>query len=155
MTFDELKLLVAVNESSPGGVERYRQSEMLAFSKQVAAMYADLFMDVRFPFRVDDVIGMSNKWRKNTGTRVKAEIAMQHGAFSCFWKCRNKGPCCNEVEAGHLIPKCKGGPLSVENCIVECRSHNNQRSAMTIEEYLKSEKTTGQAASQQQAATKS
>ncbi len=47
-----------------------------------------------------------------------------------------------EVEAGHVVQRCKGGPLTVENGQIECRAHNNQRREMSIEDYLKSTMTT-------------
>jgi hypothetical protein len=40
------------------------------------------------------------------------------------------------------VPKCRGGDISVANCQIECRAHNNQRRERTIEEYLTSSDTT-------------
>jgi hypothetical protein len=37
--------------------------------------------------------------------------------------------------------------MTVENCQIECRAHNNQRREMLIEEYLQSNLTTEQEAS--------
>ena len=67
----------------------------------------------------------------------KAEIAAAYG-YECFWKHRGKGPCCDEVEGGHVIPRCAGADLTVANGMIECRAHNNQRREHSIEDYLAS-----------------
>lgn len=137
MTFDELRLLCAIHELEPGGRDKVSDTKRLNFGREVAGVYTDIFRTTRFPWEVDQVMETYLRWRKNTDTKIKAAIAMAHG-FECFWRHRGKGPCCSEAEAGHLVPNSRGGPLSIENCIIECRSHNNQRRAMTVEEYLQS-----------------
>lgn len=92
--------------------------------------------------RIDDVIAIANAIRKNMDTRAKIEVAKIHGT-RCFFEGRGKGPCCDIAEVGHLVPSCHGGHLSIENCMIECRNHNNQRRERTIEEYLRSEDRVG------------
>lgn len=70
-------------------------------------------------------------------TRIKAQIAAAHG-YECFWKHRGKGPCSDEAEAGHVVPRAAGAELTVENGMIECRAHNNQRRERSIEDYLTS-----------------
>lgn len=94
-----------------------------------------------FPFTIDDIERWSITLRKNTDAKVKVDIALAHGT-ECYFKRRGKGPCSEEVEAGHIVQRCKGGPLTVENGQIECRAHNNQRREMAIEDYLKSDLTT-------------
>lgn len=66
---------------------------------------------------------------------MKAKVALEHGT-RCFWVGRNVGACSDEAEVGHIVPRCQDGPLTVENCMIECRAHNNERKERTIEQYL-------------------
>ena len=95
-----------------------------------------------FPFKIDDIVQWDTNIRKQKNTRVKIDVALKHG-LDCFWRERGKGPCCDIAECGHLLQNCVGGPMSVENCVIECRSHNNQRREMSIEQYIRSELNTG------------
>lgn len=135
MNFAELKLVMAIRKTGAKGREYVTQKERIEFAVQVQQQYVRLFADVYFPFTVDNVIHSMLKLRKNRMTRTKADIAIAHGT-RCFWHGRNVGPCSEECEAGHLVPACRGGELSISNCIIECRAHNNERRERTIEEYL-------------------
>jgi hypothetical protein len=137
MTFDELVLLTAIRRAGGNWGDLLLDAERVAFARKVADSYTLITQDVRFPFSVDDVIRLKTLLRKGKNNRVKADIALAHG-YRCFWHGRGKGPCTNEAEAGHLVPRCQGGELTVENAMIECRGHNNQRRDMTIEEYLQS-----------------
>ena len=141
MTFDELWLLVAIQKANVSFRDGANDLERQEVCKQVASMFSDITEDVLFPFTVNDVWTHGVSWRKSPDKGIKAEVAFAHG-FACFWNGRDKGPCCNEAEVGHLVPRCRDGKLSVANCVIECRSHNNQRRELTVEEYLLSDKTT-------------
>lgn len=141
MTFDELVLLMAIRQLPERWGDLPTDAQRHEFARQVAGRYAIVTGDVMFPFSVDDVVGLGMSLRKNKANRVKADIAIAHGA-KCFWQHRGKGPCSNEAEAGHVIARCNNGELTVENGMIECRAHNNQRREMTIERYLASDLTT-------------
>jgi len=140
MKFKDLKLLVAIRGLETG---RDPQSEhnRLEFARTVQHEYADLYRDTCFPWTVNEVCEIAAQLRKNTNNKLKADIASAHG-YKCFWSSRAKGPCSDDVEAGHVIAAKTGAPLSVENGMIECRSHNNQRRDRTIEDYLKSDDVT-------------
>jgi len=144
MTFDELRIAVAVvlakSPDEPWIRDACTESERLDYARKVQGQHMLLSRDCFFPFTVDEVIRVAFNVRKQPDTRIKAEVAMTHG-WECFWRNRNKGPCDDTAECGHLVPRCKGGELTIPNCVIECRSHNNQRREMTIEEYLSSELT--------------
>lgn len=141
MLFRELKLLIAIRSLRTKSRDYLTAADRLEFAMKVQRQYALLFQTVEFPFSIDDVIAIYMAMRKNKNTRTKGDIAATHGT-TCFWAGRGKGDCSDECEAGHLVPACRNGELSVANCIIECRAHNNQRREMTIEEYLISTKTT-------------
>lgn len=141
MTFDELKLCMAIHRAELGGGDRPTKKQQMEAAAVVMIEYLGYFEDSRFPYSLDDIHSWRLAVRKNTSTRIKLEVALIHG-HRCFWDGRNKGPCCGEAECGHLVQNCKGGAISVENCVIECRAHNNQRRAMTVEEYILSELTT-------------
>jgi hypothetical protein len=136
MTFDDLKLLCAIHRQTPDGRDHTSDEERLEFALAVSRTYGLLHGDSFFPWSTDQVAKMRLAYRKSKSTQMKAKIALAHGGAHCFWRHRDKGACCESAEAGHLVPNCKGGPLSVANCIIECRAHNNQRRERTIEEYL-------------------
>lgn len=137
MTFEELKLCMAIARADLGGGDRTSNAKRLEAASAVMQEFVYLFEDSRFPYTIDDVERWRVTYRKNTETRIKVDVASTHG-FRCFWASRNKGPCSEEAECGHLVARSKGGPLNIENCVIECRAHNNQRREMTIEEYLES-----------------
>lgn len=140
MKFDELKLLVAINSLKPKG-DPISDHSRLFRARQVRDEYTRLFGDVIFPWNTSEVVEMCVAWRKQSSTRIKAEIAAAHG-YECFWKHREKGPCSDEVEAGHVIARSAGAELTVANGMIECHDHNNQRRARTIEQYLDSRDST-------------
>lgn len=137
MTFEELRLCMAIHKTkSLGGGDRTSMADRIQAACLVMQTYAVLFEDSYFPYRIDDIERWRMAMRKNKRvTRVKIDVALAHGPV-CFWMHRNKGPCCNYAEVGHLIPRCQDGPLSVANAVIECRSHNNQRRERTIEQYI-------------------
>jgi len=141
MKFDELLLCMAIEKAgrcpdTPRTTEQRRQLAIRVFNEWIS-----LQSDSRFPFTIDQIVDFDTRIRKNKDTRTKVKVAHLHGV-KCFWTGRGKGPCCDTVECGHLWQDSLGGPMSVENCVIECWSHNNQRRAMSIEEYIKSSLTT-------------
>lgn len=138
MTFQELQLAMAISKAGTtarDAIPRVEQLEMMAGIQRVFTL---VFDGEPFPFNVDEVIRMATTLRKSPSARIKADVAMIHG-HRCFWHGRNKGPCTEDAECGHLVPNSSGGELSVANCVIECRGHNNQRSNRTIEQYIDSE----------------
>ena len=141
MKFDELKLLVAINTLTPKG-DPISDAARMGLARRVRDEYTRLYGDVLFPWTISDVIEMCVLWRKQSAARTKAEIAAAHG-YECFWKQRDKGPCCDEVEGGHVVSRSAGAELTVANGMIECRAHNNQRRERSIGEYLTSPDRTG------------
>jgi hypothetical protein len=141
MTFDELKLCIAIVKADLGGADRPTTAQRLEAAGAVMLQWLRTFECSLFPWTVDAIESCRMRIRKNKDTQMKIEVAMTHGV-SCFWSGRGKGPCTEEAECGHLVPRCAGGPLTVGNCVIECRGHNNQRREMTIEQYLNSPLTT-------------
>lgn len=136
MKFEELKLLVAIDRMKPKG-DPISDLARLRLAMEVRNEYAAWTRDVFFPWSVSEVIQLCVSYRKQIATRVKAEIAAAHGC-GCFWTHRGKGPCSDEAEGGHIVPRCSGAELTVANGMIECRAHNNQRRERSIEEYLTS-----------------
>ncbi len=136
MKFDELQLLITCScvEGSVPDDSLGRRN----YARRVRAMWP---IDLPFSWTATEVCDIAVKLRKSSTTKLKAEIARAHGT-GCFWLGRGKGPCSDEVEAGHVVAAAAGADLTVENGMIECRTHNNQRREMTIEEYLSSDKTT-------------
>jgi hypothetical protein len=143
MTFEELQLCMAIDKAGRGSDTPTRQAQRIELALRVVSQWIVMTGESRFPFDVDDIVHCATRMRKNRDTRTKVAVAHAHG-IRCFWEGRGKGPCCQNAECGHLWQNSEGGPLSVENCVIECRAHNNQRRAMTIEEYIKSTLTTEQ-----------
>lgn len=136
MTFSELKLCMAIVKADLGGGDRPIHKQRLESAHSVMVEFLYLFEESYFPYSIDDVERWRLNIRKQTDTRIKVEVAMLHGT-RCFWAHRNMGECSNDAECGHLIPASQNGPLTIANCIIECRAHNNERRALTIEEYIK------------------
>ncbi len=142
MKFSDLQLLVAVGSLQRKG-DPISDHARFKHAEAVRAKFTRLFRTTCFPWSVSEVMELCIVYRKNITVRVKADIAAKHG-FECFWKHRHKGPCCDEVEGGHVVSRADGaGELTVQNGMIECRSHNNQRRERTIEEYLISDDVTG------------
>lgn len=141
MTESELYLCCAIRLADLGGGDRPTSDQRKRAAIAVFTEWLGLACDSSFPFTIDEIERWSLNLRKQRDVQVKVDIALAHGA-SCFFKGRGKGPCSAEVEAGHIVQRCKGGPLTVENGQIECRSHNNQRREMSIEEYIKSDLST-------------
>ncbi len=142
MTFDELKLCMAIRRARLGSADRPTQAMRIQAALAVMTEWLFLFETSRFPWEIDDIERWRLNLRKSRDTSTKTDIALKHG-HRCFWIGREKGPCSEDVEAGHLVARCNGGPLTVPNAIIECRAHNNQRRTLTIEEYLLSLSLTG------------
>jgi hypothetical protein len=138
MTEAELHLCCAIRRADLGGGDRPTSHQRRRAALSVVAEWIDMTGDTMFPFTIDDIERWSLNLRKQRDVQVKVDIALAHGT-ECYFKHRGKGPCSVDVEAGHVVQRSKGGPLSVENGQIECRAHNNQRRDMAIEEYLKSE----------------
>lgn len=136
MTFEELKLCIAIHRAKLGSRDRIYREDRLAGAAAVMCAWLQSYETTFFPFTIEDIHRWQLAIRKSKDARRKVEIAINHG-FKCFWLNRGKGPCCDQAEAGHLVPRCRGGELTIENSIIECRNHNNQRRERTIEEYLK------------------
>lgn len=141
MTEKELHLCCAIRRADLGGGDRPTSEQRRLAAAAVLAEWLNLTGDTLFPFTIDDIERWSIALRKSPEAKIKVDIAIAHGT-ECYFKRRGKGPCSDEVEAGHIVQRCKGGPLTVENGQIECRAHNNQRRDMSIEEYMKSNKTT-------------
>jgi hypothetical protein len=137
MTERELHLCCAIRKANLGGGDRPTTEQRKQAAIAVFAEWVNLTGTSHFPFSIDTIERWSIRLRKNSETKIKVDIALAHGT-SCYFKNRGKGPCSEEVEAGHVWQRCNGGPLSVENGQIECRAHNNQRREMSIEDYLKS-----------------
>lgn len=141
MTFEELELLMAIRRCGRSGKELVATNDRINFAKLVAWHFADITGDVCFPFSVDKVMGMQLRLRKNSITKLKADVALQYGT-RCFWLGRGKGPCNELAELGHIVSRSSGGSDEPSNLMIECRAHNNQRRDMSIERYLASDMTT-------------
>lgn len=135
MTFAELQLAMAIHSLNQHLRDAAPHAELLKFANNVQDQFAALTGEIYFPFMLDDVKRLAMAVRKSTDTRTKAEVAIAHG-WRCFWIGRGKGGCCENAECGHLVPRCRGGELTIANCVIECRRHNNERREKTIEEYL-------------------
>lgn len=141
MTFDELALCIAIKRAGRSPDTPKTHEQRIELAKRVMFEWLVMTSESVFPFTIDDIVEADTRLRKSPDTRIKAEVGELHG-IRCFWTNRNKGPCCETAECGHLWQNSKGGPLSVENCVIECRSHNQQRSVMSVEEYIRSDLTT-------------
>lgn len=147
MTENELHLCCAIRLADLGGGDRPTSDQRRRAALAVIAEWINLTGDSLFPFTIDDIERWSIALRKSGDAKIKVDIALAHGT-ECYFKNRGKGPCSEEVEAGHVVQRCKGGPLSVENGQIECRAHNNQRREMSIEDYMKSSLSTDLQAAQ-------
>ena len=141
MTENELHLCCAIRLADLGGGDRPTSDQRRRAALAVMCEWLSLTGDSLFPFTIDDIERWSIALRKSSDAKIKVDIALAHGT-ECYFKGGGKGPCSGEVEAGHVVQRCKGGPLSVENGQIECRAHNNQRREMSIEDYMKSDLTT-------------
>jgi len=141
MKFRDLELLVTVSKcvidfDPTNAARRWRCATI------VRDKHTELSGDVFFPWTTDETVAMVIDHRKTNSKQILAQIASVHG-MECFWKHRNKGPCSEDVEGGHVVARSAGaGDLTVENGMIECSAHNRQRGTKTIEEYLKSEERT-------------
>ena len=142
MTFDQLKLCMAIHQADLGGGDRPSSSARLEAAAEVMHTFLFMFGESRFPYSIDDVETWRLSLRKNKETQIKTEIARVHG-LRCFWAHRGIGPCSNDAEAGHIVARCHGGELSIENAMIECRAHNNDRRERSIEQYLADKRETG------------
>jgi len=138
MTFSQLKLCMAIEQAGRCSDTPRAHRDRINLVTRVFPEWVEISGDSEFPFSVDEVVDWDSKLRKSKPTRIKVDVAKNHGVH-CFWNGRNKGPCSHEAECGHLVPNCEGGPLEVANCVIECRSHNNQRREMTVEQYISSD----------------
>jgi hypothetical protein len=141
MTENELRLCCAIRRANLGGGDRPTKDQRERAAIAVVIEWIDLTGDSFFPFTIDDIERWSIALRKSSDAKIKVDIAMAKGT-ECYFKHNAKGPCSAEIEAGHIVPRCKGGALSVANGQIECRAHNNQRREMSIEDYMKSDLTT-------------
>ena len=141
MTENELHLCCAIRRADLGGGDRPTSEQRRRAATAVVSEWLNLTGDTLFPFTIDDIERWSITLRKSPDAKIKVDIALAHGT-ECYFRGRGKGPCSEDVEAGHIVQRCKGGPLTVENGQIECRAHNNQRREMSIEDYLKSSMTT-------------
>ena len=141
MTEHELHLCCAIRLADLGGGDRPTSEQRRRAASAVVSEWLNLTGDTLFPFTIDDIERWSIALRKSSDAKIKVNIALAHGT-ECYFRGRGKGPCSEDVEAGHIVQRCKGGPLTVENGQIECRAHNNQRREMSIEDYIKSTMTT-------------
>jgi hypothetical protein len=142
MNQSELLLWCAISQADIGGGDRPTADQRRRAALAVFTEWVNLTGDSAFPFTIDEIEQASLRLRKaGDPGKVKVGIALTHGIY-CYFRNRGKGPCCNEVEAGHIWQKWDGGPLTIENGQIECKAHNNQRRELSIEEYMKSDKKT-------------
>ena len=138
MRFDELQLEVAIHKTE-ARMDPLGDEQRMELAKRVFATWVDIYGTSVFPFEIGEIAIAKRRMQKASGKVRAFEIAIEHNQWECFWKNRGKGPCSDEVEAGHIIARANGGgELTIENAIIECSAHNNQRKTMTIEEYLAS-----------------
>jgi hypothetical protein len=143
MNTNELKLCIDIYKAELGGGDRPTVDQRLNAARAVMLAHLNTFDESFFPYTIDDIERWALTLRKNKDTQAKVKIAIAHG-YRCFWEERGKGPCSEEIEAGHIVPRCRGGELTIENCWIECRAHNNQRRDRSIEDYMASEDMTTQ-----------
>jgi len=141
MTENELHLCCAIRLADLGGGDRPTSDQRRRAALSVVAEWINLTGDSMFPFTIDDIERWSIALRKSSDAKIKVDIALAKGT-ECYFKHNGKGPCSPEIEAGHIVQRCKGGALSVANGQIECRAHNNQRREMSIEAYMASSLTT-------------
>lgn len=142
MKQSELLLWCAISQADLSSADRPTTDQRRRAALAVFAEWVSLTGDSSFPFTIDEIEQASLRLRKSGDAgKVKVGIALTHGIY-CYFRSRGKGPCCDEVEAGHIWQKWDGGPLTIANGQIECRAHNNQRREMSIEEYMKSDKVT-------------
>ena len=141
MTESELKLCCAILRARLGSGDRPTTEKRHHAAIAAFAEWVLMTGDSYFPFSIDDVTSWVLAFRKNKDTQVKVEVAIAKGT-TCYFKSCGKGPCSEDIEAGHIVPKSKGGLFTVENLQIECHSHNNQRGVMSIEDYISSGLTT-------------
>jgi hypothetical protein len=140
MKFAELHLELAVSRAGMSG-DPVTDEQRRQLAVAVMKTWVDLFGDSFFSFTLEEVAQAAVRVRKRGKSKVAAwQIAEAHNQWDCFWKNRNKGPCSDEVEAGHVVARAHGGgDLTIENGMIECRAHNNQRRTRTIEQYMDSD----------------
>jgi hypothetical protein len=137
MNTSELKLCIAIRKANLGGGDRPTGQQRIDAARRVMVSYLTTFEDSMFPYCMDEIELWSLAIRKNSDTKAKVEIAIAHG-WRCFWYGRECGDCSDEIELGHIIAKTHGGQVSIANCWIECRAHNNDRREVSIESYLTS-----------------
>lgn len=71
-------------------------------------------------------------YRKSQKADLLVELYRRQGA-TCFYAGRVPGDCCDEVEIDRIVP---GGDYSLSNCVLACRTHNNERRDQTFTSYL-------------------
>jgi hypothetical protein len=142
MKFNELQLEVAIHKTD-ARFDPLADEQRTELAKRVFATWVEIFGTSVFPFEIGEIAIAKRRMQKASSKLRAFEIAIEHNQWDCFWRNRGKGPCSDEVEAGHIVARSNGaGDLTIENAVIECSAHNNQRKAMTIEEYLSSPMTT-------------
>jgi hypothetical protein len=142
MRFSELQLEVAISKADIH-FDPLRDEQRTELARRVFSTWLDLFDSSMFPFDIGEIASATVRVRKASSKVRPFEIAIHHDQWRCFWHNRGKGLCSDEVEAGHIIARSKGGgDLTIENAMIECRAHNNQRRDRSIEDYLASEDVT-------------
>jgi len=74
---------------------------------------------------LDLLIAQQEKRRASVPPRVKREVTKRDEG-KCTWPLADGGTCGSTVrlEVDHLVPRGRGGPSTVDNCRILCRSHN-------------------------------
>jgi hypothetical protein len=141
MTFADLSLYQAVYRvfgkvDNPGSEDwtRRRASEIYKL-----VLYEivdnDAWTEQGVPYSRDRVIDVWVDIRKNPKNRLKCQVSLTHGS-RCFYADRGLGPCSDEVEVDRIVPASRGGPYTLENCVIACAQHNGARGDRTIEDFL-------------------
>ena len=122
MKFSELQLEVAIYKADIH-FDPLTQDQQKELAKRVFATWVEEFDSSVFAFEIDDIAAAKARMRKASGKVRPFEIAIHHDQWRCFWHNRGKGPCNDDVEAGHIVARANGaGDLTIENAMIECRA---------------------------------
>lgn len=135
MTFDDLPLYEAIYDTKrdhpklPGDpvISSDRDDVMRAVCE---------YLPIPCRYSVDDIMRAWVQYRKSGGnSELTVRVAKMHGR-RCFMRGRGKGECSSLVHLDRIVPGCRGGEYTVENCVLLCSTHNVSRGGRSIEEYL-------------------
>jgi hypothetical protein len=88
MTFEELRLCMAIHRANLGGRDRTRTGDRHKAVGQVFWQWLHLFGDSRFPWSSDDVLHWSMQYRKSRSSKMKVQVALAHATSATAVKGR-------------------------------------------------------------------